>query len=90
MNGRNVWPQDIELAVQTADAEAVRPGCIAAFPVKVSVCFITINFTEGNEILFSIRLDGTHCLCIYFLNNSIDIIYRAVYPIIIFSNEYYF
>lgn len=34
INGRNFWPQDIESSTQACHT-AIRPGCVAAFPVAI-------------------------------------------------------
>eukprot|EP01031_Cornospumella_fuschlensis_P005071 gene5071-6339_t len=36
VNGRNLHPQDLEACALAAAADALRPGCVAAFPVSLA------------------------------------------------------
>lgn len=47
INGRNFWPQDIEGSTQACHA-AIRPGCVAAFPV-------TVDATESFVVVAEVR-----------------------------------
>jgi hypothetical protein len=51
-NGRNYYPQDIENAVQAAH-DSIKPGCVAAFSVKV-------EDTEGYIVVCEIRTSYLH------------------------------
>jgi hypothetical protein len=46
INGKNYYPQDIELRVQQYDEELIRPGCVAVFAVtdsfQDSECFVVV------------------------------------------------